>query len=189
MRAALVFVLMTVTIAFAQTEQAEIGHAALPNGSEVSYRIRLLPLESFPQLPASAANTLREKHCMVPQTYEAHEPENVIHGAFEKKGSSDWAVLCAVNGTTTLYAFFASQPEMPVTIRHQQDDKWLGSEQPGVYGSAWGITTRHAGQPGKALHGATFDHDSIEDAFVEKSSTSRYFQNGEWTVLNNGDQK
>lgn len=190
MRAALVFVLLIVTILFlprvmAQTEQVETGRASLPNGQEVTYRIRLLPLESFPQLPSVVTGALREKHCMVPQTYEAHAPENVIRGAFEKKDSKDWAALCSVNGTTTLYVFFASQPGVPVEIRHQQNSEWLGSEQAGVYGSAWGIAVRHAEQIKKAV----LDHDGIEDSFVEKSSSIHYFQSGDWKILSSGNQR
>jgi hypothetical protein len=194
LRAALAFVLMTVTILFApygtaQTELIEAGRASLPNGQEVAYRIRLLPLESFPQLPAVVASALREQHCMIPQTYEAHEPENVIHGAFEKKDSDDWAALCSVNGTTTLYVFFASQMGAPVAIRHQKDAEWLGSELAGVYGAAWGIARRPAEQLRRTGHGAALDHDGIEDAFVERSSTVRYFQGGEWKALNSGNQR
>jgi hypothetical protein len=194
LRAALAFVLLTVTILFAryvaaQTERVETGRGSLPNGQDVTYRIRLLPLESFPQLPAVVVDVLREKHCMIPQTYEAHEPENVIHGAFEGKGSNDWAALCSVNGTTTLYVFFASQSGGPVAIRHQQDAEWLGSEQAGVYGSAWGISTRHAEQLQRTARGAALDHDAIEDSFVEKSSSIHYFQGGDWKVLNSGNQR
>jgi hypothetical protein len=198
LRAALAFVLLTVTILFtlhvtAQTELVETGRASLPNGQEVSYRIRLLPLESFPQLPAVVASALREKHCTIPQTYEAHEPENVIHGAFEKKDGDDWAALCSVSGTTTLYVFFASQPGVPVAIRHQKDAEWLGSELAGVYGaawgSAWGIARRPAEQLRRTAHGAALDHDGIEDAFVEKSSTVRYFQSGDWKAFSSGNQR
>jgi hypothetical protein len=194
LRAALVFVLLAATVLFvpylmAQTEQVETGRASLSNGQEVSYRIRLLPLESFPQLPSAVISALREKHCMIPQTYEAREPENVIYGAFEKKDSKDWAALCAADGTTTLYVFFASQPGLPVEIRHQQDSAWLGSEQAGVYGSAWGIATRHAEQLQRIAHGMTLDHDGIEDSFVEKSSSTHYFQTGGWKIFSGGNQK
>ena len=78
---------------------------------------------------------------MVPQTYEARAPENVVHASLERKGSDDWAVLCSVNGSTTLYVFFQSQPSAPMALRHQRDTEWLGSEVVGAYGSAWGICT------------------------------------------------
>jgi len=166
----------------ATTEQIETGRVRLPGGNEVVYRIRLLPLTSFPALPAIVAAQLEERKCMIPQTYEARAPENVVRASLERKGSDDWAVLCSVNGGTTLYVFFQSALGKPVVLRHQRDTEWLGSEVLGAYGSAWGISRRSASQirlPGDAGH-LSADHDGIEDTFVEKSSTTHYFQNGSW---------
>ena len=165
------------------SEQIETGRVRLPSGTEVVYRIRLLPLTSFPALPPSVAAQLDQRKCMVPQTYEARAPENVIHGSLERKGSNDWAVLCSVNGSTTLYVFFQSQPGTPITLRHQRDADWLGSEERGVYGSAWGIARRGPSQMRAAGEQRIFDHDGIEDAFIEKSFTTHYFQDGSWTTL------
>jgi hypothetical protein len=168
------------------TERIEAGRAHLPSGADVVYRIRLLPLASFPALPAAVSGQLQQKDCMVPQTYAARGPENVIRGAFEKKGSDDWAVLCSVNGATTLYVFLQSRPEEPVMLRHQPDWEWLGSEAVGAYGSAWGISRRSPSQIRSSQlgrKGEVIDHDGIEDAFIEHSSSVHYFQNGEWGVL------
>lgn len=174
-----------------QTEQLETGtlavdltpHSEPHSGSDDivqrQYRIRLLPVSSFPQLPALIAQQLLQRGCMIPQTYEAHQPENVIHGSFEKKGSDDWAVLCSMNHVSTLYVFFQSDLANPILLRHQPDSNWLGVEWSLDYGSAWGIATRPAQliqPPGSA------DHDGIDDAFVEKSTTVHYFDNGQWTA-------
>jgi len=170
------------------TEQIETGRVRLPNGIEVTYRIRLLPIASFPSLPAAIAAQLNEKKCMVPQTYQARTPENVIHGALERKGSDDWAVLCSVNGATTLYVFLQSQVAAPIALRHQRDTEWLGSEVLGAYGSAWGISLRLPAQIPAAKSSAfadrsNLDHDAIEDADIERSSATHYFQNGTWIIL------
>jgi len=154
----------------------------------VTYRIRLLPIASFPSLPAAIAAQLNEKKCMVPQTYQARTPENVIHGALERKGSDDWAVLCSVNGATTLYVFLQSQVAAPIALRHQRDTEWLGSEVLGAYGSAWGISLRLPAQIPAAKSSAfadrsNLDHDAIEDADIERSSATHYFQNGTWIIL------
>jgi hypothetical protein len=172
------------------TERVEAGRARLPNGTEVVYRIRLLPLASFPTLPAAMADKLQQKNCMVPQTYEARRPENVIHGAFEKQGSEDWAVLCSINGATTLYVFFQSQPDEPMVLRRQRDAEWLGAEMVGAYGSAWGIAVLKPSQIRAAKPGSNMgviDHDAIDDAFVERSSSIHYFRNGEWTTPAGGN--
>jgi hypothetical protein len=162
-----------------QTEQTETGPAHLPGRPWVAYRIRLLPVSSFPQLPAPVSQQLVQKGCLIPQTYEAREPENVIHGSFEKKGSDDWATLCSVNRVTTLYVFFQSNLANPIPLRHQPDSEWLGVEWSLDYGSAWGIATH----PARLLQPKdSADHDGIDDAFVEKSTSIHYFENGRWTT-------
>lgn len=172
------------------SERIEAGRVRAPGGAEMVYRIRLLPVASFPALPAVVTTQLEERKCMVPQTYEARAPENVVHASLERKGSSDWAVLCSVNGATTLYVFFQSQPGSPVALRQQRDTEWLGSEALGAYGSAWGIARRSSSQirqtkSRSAQNLAAVDHDGIEDAFIEKSSTTHYFQDGSWITLEN----
>lgn len=148
------------------------------------YRIRLLPVASFPQLPEVVVRELDEKGCMIPQTYEAHGPENVISGSFEKPGSNDWAALCSVKGMTTLYVFFQSDFSHPIQLRHQPDNKWLGVEWSFSYGSAWGILT----VPARVMPRAdNLDHDGIQDAFVEQSSVIHYYDHGHWTSLNGDD--
>jgi len=167
-------------------EQIEAGRVRMPSGAEVAYRIRLLPVASFPALPGVVVTQLDERKCMVPQTYEARTPENVVHASLERKGSDDWAVLCSVNGTTTLYVFFQSQPATPIALRHQRDSEWLGSEVGGGYGSAWGIARRAPSQIRAKAHGV-IDHDGVDDAFVEKSSMTHYYQNGSWIVIDNSN--
>jgi hypothetical protein len=162
------------------TEQVETGISALGGLPFVPYRIRLLPVSSFPQLPPEVALQLDHLGCMIPQTYEAREPENAIHGSFEKKGSGDWAVLCSVNHVTTLYVFFQSDLDRPIPLRHQPDNEWLGVEWSLDYGSAWGIARR----PPRLMRPTdNADHDGIDDAFVEKSDTVHYFENGHWTTI------
>jgi hypothetical protein len=173
-----------------KAEQLETGFVNLPGHPHTAYSIRLLPVSSFPQLPLPVTQQLDRIGCMIPQTYEAREPENVITGAFEKPGSCDWAVLCSVKGlikvrgnnfrSTTLYVFFQSDYTKPVALRSQADTLWLGREWGQDYGSAWGIATRPAGlmRPRDQT-----DHDGIEDAFVEKSSVVHYFRDGHWTKL------
>lgn len=171
----------------ADTEQIEQGRLQSQGGDVISYRIRLLPVASFPDLPAAVTAQLRNRRCMIPQTFEAQAPENVIQGAFRAPGSSDWAVLCSVAGTTTLYVFLAGQFDAPVALHSQPDTAWLGSD-PGsnVFGSSWGISVRSAAnlRASRQLHGAAvFDHDGIEDARLEHSSTVRYCQEGRWLTL------
>ncbi len=168
------------------SEQLETGRVRLTGHPDIIYRIRLLPITAFPELPQPVVAVLNDHHCLVPQTYEARRPENVIHGAFEKQGSDDWAALCAVNGTTTLYVFFQSHPGEPIALRQQRNIDWLGAEVVGAYGSAWGIALRRPSHIPVAksdqLH-PPLDHDGIEDSYIEKSTTIHYFQDGSWVTV------
>lgn len=165
-------------------ERSESGNLHIAGGDVVTYRIRLLPVASFPNLPAVVAAELTQHGCMIPQSFEAQQPENVIEGAFQQAGSSDWAALCSAGGSTTLYVFFAGALDKPTALRTQPDTAWLGAE-PGspVFGSAWGIVTRSAAylRAARPLHGeANFDHDGIEDSRLERSETIRYWQQSRW---------
>jgi hypothetical protein len=158
--------------------------APAPSHLMCHYRIRLLPVASFPQIPAAVANELDARGCMVPQTYEANGPENVISGSFEKQGSDDWAALCSVRGVTTFYVFFQSNLTHPIALRHQPDNQWLGVEPSFAYGSAWGILPI---PPRAVPRTYQMDHDGIEDAFVERSSVIHYYSHGHWTTFKGDD--
>ena len=71
-------------------------------GQSIPYLVRHLPVSSFPEIPDELAVLLNRRGCLIPQTYEAHHPENVIHASLERPGSSDWAVLCSAEGTVSL---------------------------------------------------------------------------------------
>ena len=172
-------------------ERIERGEVLSPGGDTVVYRIRLLPIASFPDLPAAVAAELSRRQCMIPQSFEAKEPENVIHGAFRASGSSDWATLCSSQGTTTLYVFFAGEFQAPISLRSQPDSAWLGAE-PGssIFGSSWGIAVHSAAELRASpdlRRGRTIDHDAIDDAHLERSLIIHYFQAGGWINLNRSD--
>jgi hypothetical protein len=173
------------------TERIEAGQQQSPSGDTINYRIRLLPLSSFPDLPPLGAADLSRRQCMIPQSFEAKQPENVIHGAFHAPGSDDWAVLCSNTGATTLFVFFAGQFEAPIALRSQPDSTWLGAE-PGsaIFGSSWGIAVRSAAElrdTPQLRHAAAIDHDAIDDARLERSLNIHYYQSGKWLKLNRGD--
>src|ERR1700744_205266 len=68
------------------------------DGHARPFLIRHLPVSSFPDFPQAVQDGLTQRGCLIPQTYEAHHPENVVHASFERAGSVDWAVLCSANG-------------------------------------------------------------------------------------------
>jgi hypothetical protein len=177
--------------AAANAERIESGSVLSADGQPVAYRIRLLPVSSFPDLPGAVAAELNRRGCMIPQSFEAKQPENVIHGAFRAAGSSDWAALCSSQQTTTLYVFFAGQAESPIALRSQPDSAWLGTEPGGsVFGSAWGIADRSVAELRSTpaiRRGLTIDHDAIDDARLERSLAIHYFEAGRWVNLRPDD--
>lgn len=167
-------------------EQVETGQVQTRQGIR-PYRIRLLPPASFPNLPPAVVSQLNAQHCLIPQTFEARKPENVIHGEFEAPGSTDWAVLCSHDGSTDLLVFLHSALEKPFTLATAKNTDRMASEMPAdPLGSAWGISTippdgmRHT--PGVHQHGP-FNHDGIEDDFIEHASTVHYYRSGSWLAL------
>ena len=83
------------------------------DGKTSPYLIRRLPVNSFPDLPDAVAETLTQRGCLIPQTYQAHRPENVIHASFDRAGSSDWAVLCSTHGAWNCWCSLRRRREKP----------------------------------------------------------------------------
>ncbi len=158
----------------------ESGYVNLA-GRKTPYLIRHLPIDSFPDLPAAIQAELNRRGCLIPQTYAAHGPENVIHGAFEKAGSSDWAVLCSAHGTVSLLVFFAGTPQKPFTLASSPETQRLEAHNPtGALGFNWSIdaaspTQIHAAQFGMQPRPALLDHYAVSDSFVDRHSLYHFF--------------
>jgi hypothetical protein len=173
----------------ADSQLLETGQVAVA-GHEVPYRIRKLPISSFPDLPEPVAQALATRHCLIPQTYEAHHPENVIHGSLQGPGSSDWAVLCAAEGKVSLLIFFANgAPDKPIVLSEVAETDRLQSHAPtGELGFNWGIDPAspkriHDAQAGMTHHPPTPDHDALADSIVDQKTVYHLFRNGAWETL------
>jgi hypothetical protein len=155
----------------------------------VSYEIRHLPVSSFPELPAYVSEMLDEMHCLIPQTYEAHRPENVIHGNFEMPSSSDWAVLCSMDGTVSLDVFFASTPGKYMQLASFSETERL-QLNPGtkVLGFNWGIDPAtpesvHQAQVGMKPRPARLEHDAVADSEIDHNTSYHYYAGGMWILV------
>lgn len=167
------------------TEHGQVTVAGKP----VAYVIRRLPVVSFPDLPAATAAALSARGCMIPQTYEAHQPENVVRGSLEQPGSQDWAVLCAVKGTVTLLVFFGSSPGTAMEIAKAPETERLQAHDPsGVLGFNWGIDAAspddvHDAQAGLEPRPAPIGHDALADSVVEHRTIYHFYEKRAWTLL------
>lgn len=162
------------------------GHVTL-DGQAHAYIVRHLPPSSFPDLPLAVAGELTDRGCLIPQTYEAHRPENVIHGSFERAGSSDWAVLCSAGGNVSLLVFFGAAQGKPAVLATAPESGRLQQQDfTGTFGFNWGIdaaspeTVREA-QIGLTPRPSALDHDAISDSVVDHSTVYHYFSKSGWT--------
>jgi hypothetical protein len=176
----------------------QVGDAAAPlnesgqvvvAGRATPYLIRRLPVSSFPGLPDELVGLLNVRGCLIPQTYEAHGPENVVHGSLERAGSSDWAVLCAARGTVSLLVFFGSTPkELRVLGAARETERLQERDGTGVLGFNWGIDPASPErvrevQRSMERRPARLDHDALADSVIEHRTVYRFYQKSGWTVL------
>jgi hypothetical protein len=187
-----VFAILHSVVAHSQGDQpslVETGHA-LVAGREIPYRIRNLPVNSFPEIPPAIVNTLNNRGCLIPQTYQAHRPENVIHGSFERPGSADWALLCSVKGYVSLLVFFANaSPTEPIVLATASNsDRLQPHDLSGQLGFNWGIDSASPqrirdAQAAMVHRPSTLDHDCIADSILDSKTVYHLYRNGAWETV------
>lgn len=163
------------------------------DGRSVPYLIRHLPIDSFPDLPAAIQAELNRRGCLIPQTYEAHRPENVVHASLEGPRSSDWAVLCSAEGTVSLLVFFAGasgrDPSDPFVLASAPETERLQAHGTGgVLGFNWGIDPAspqevHDAQTGLVPRPPRIDHDALADSTVDHRTIYHFYAKNAWTLL------
>lgn len=186
----LVLSLLAASAVAAQSGETLVTRGSVElGGKQVPYIVHHLPPASFPDLPGNVATELMRRGCLIPQTYEAHQPENVVHGSFQQAGSSDWAVLCSVGGEVKLLVFIGSDPAGPVTLGSAAETQRLQAYPGGTeMGFNWGIDRAGAeairqAQTGLKPRPARLDHDALADSVVEQRTIYHYYNAGQWTVL------
>jgi hypothetical protein len=161
---------------------------AVVNGRATPYLIRHLPVNAFPQLPASVQSALMLRDCLIPQTYEAHRPENVVNASLERHGSSDWAVLCSANGKVSLLVFFGRGGDPMVLATEQETDRLQEHGASPALGFDWAIDQATPETLREAQFGAdrslpVLDHDALADSVIEEKTIYRAYLNGAWKVI------
>jgi hypothetical protein len=169
-------------------ELAETGQVMV-DGKPMAYLIRRLPVNSFPELPEPIAAELNRRGCLIPQTYEAHHPENVVRARLEQASSLDWAVLCSAHGTVQLLVFFGSAAtSAPVVLATAQEKDRL-QERVGrdVMGFNWGIDRATPEQVHEAQAGLEprpwLKHDALADSVVDHKTVYHSYDKSAWTLL------
>ena len=175
------------------TAQGQITFA----GHSTPYLIHHLPVSSFPDLPTGIVELLNRRGCTIPQTYEAHHPENVVHASLQRAGSSDWAVLCSAQGSVSLLVFFnganGHEQAQPFVLATSLETARLQSHDPGgVLGFNWGIDSAspqqvHEAQSGMKHRPAQVDHDALADSTLEHGTIYHFYSKSNWFVLETAD--
>jgi len=163
------------------------------NGRATPYLIRRLPINAFPQLPPAVQVVLNRRGCLIPQTYEAHHPENVVNASLERRGSSDWAVLCSAGGAVSLLVFFAGNPGQPMVLASALETERLHAhEASNRLGFDWAIDPAspekvHEAQLGMRHPPPRLDHDALADSIIDHATIYHLFSNGVWTLVDTED--
>ena len=181
--------------ALVPAQQADVNLAQLNESGKIvvdgyltPYLIRHLPVSSFPQLPAWIQVDLNRRGCMIPQTYEAYGPENVIQASLERPGSSDWAVLCSVRGTVSLLVFFADSARPTVLASALETERLEVTGPSGVLGFDWGIDPATPEQ----VHDAEMDmnppppllgHDALAVTIINRNTVYHYYAKNAWVLV------
>jgi hypothetical protein len=165
----------------------ESGRITL-GGRATPYLIRRLPVSSFPQLPAAVESELNRRGCLIPQTYEAHAPENVVEASLERSGSRDWAVLCSERGTVSLLVFLEGHAEPVMLASAQETERLEARGAGGVLGFDWGIDAAtpeqvHEAQAGMRNPPPRLDHDALAETVIDQTTVYHHYTGGAWTVV------
>jgi hypothetical protein len=156
--------------------------------------IRRLPPSAFPQLPREVQDALERRRCTIPQSFYPDRSHNVISGAFARPRQRDWAVLCSVDGRSTILIFWAGGVRAAPAELAPADDaiflQGIGNGQIGYSRAIDRADTAWIREHAEAYDGPLpkrLDHDGINDAFVEKGSQVFYYEDGTWRELAGSD--
>ncbi len=165
------------SVCFAQTPQVPI--------------VRLSPA-AIRGLPANLVKELERRGCTIPQEALTKKTTNVIKGEFAKRGQTDWAALCSVNGASTILVFWKGSEKNPAVIAPMEDRIYIQGFKKDQFRYSRGIRTvakdfiqRHHAAYGGPKPPA-IDHQGIDDMFVGKASVVWYYYDGHWLKVAGG---
>lgn len=155
--------------------------------------VRLKP-EAFSQLPENIVSDLQTRGCTIPQSFDNPTPHNVIRGQFAKPNQFDWAVLCSRNRFSSILVFWNGSTKSVAEIARSDDKSFLqGIDGAGKIGfsRAIGVVDKDYILEHYRAYGGKkpprIKHQGINDAYVEKASSVRYFYQKKWLELQGAD--
>src|SRR5712692_12129983 len=100
MRTALFSLILTVGLAVRCLAQAPVELQRKFDEAE-GHIVRLRPAD-FKELPSNLVRELERRSCTIPQEAFTKLRSNVIRGELERRGQTDWAILCSFNGFSSI---------------------------------------------------------------------------------------
>ena len=174
-----------------------VGPAAADEWSQADSMTVRLPPAAFPEVPAPLLRWLTKCECRIPQPYERPKGEraNVIHGEFDHRGQTDWAVLCSQNRVSSILVFWGGSPAQVDTLFTAPDLNFLQEVNPGKLGYSRLISRVRPSDIRKRYDvwakgskpPVPLAHDGIEDSFIGKASGVCYRYQGKWLELAGAD--
>ena len=93
-----------------------------PSYSEEKKGVYIKP-EQVKGLHSNIVIELKKLDCLIPQGIFDHT--NAIEGEFAMKGQKDWAVLCSINGKSSIHIFWGGPKKCPSVIAERSDEEYL----------------------------------------------------------------
>lgn len=161
--------------------------------------VHLISPDSFPGLPKPVRDSLASRHCQIP--VPGADRANVITGAFTAKGAIEWAVLCSVHDTSQILVLNARNGVAVDSLNKSEDSRWIQSNGNNTWlfsrvinvvpMSELNVVPADTTSEDAVYYGAflpkPIDHDGIDQAFLDKASTTFYFAQGHWISVGSSD--
>lgn len=144
-----------------------------------------LPPAAFSELSPGIRSELERRHCMIPQVAGDTTRHNVLRGRFRRPGQMDWAVLCWVNGYSSILVFWHGTPSQhPGEVAVATDAEYtepLDSGRVTFVRAIAVMDSAHIPEP----QSVAITHDGIRSIHRGKSSLAYYWDEGEekWIPL------
>lgn len=167
-------------------------HQVMDRWDRADLEIVRLPPNAFASLSPNVVADLNQAGCTIPQPWQTVELTNVVHGRFTDRGRTDVAVLCSVDGVSSIRVYRGGSTIDVAMVSPVPDRHYLMDVGGGETGFTREITVADPEyiRDHHEFYGGPepppLDHDGVDDGFFEAASVVWYWHDGEWLQLTGG---